>query len=111
MAGMKLKKGDKVLIIAGKDKGKEGKILVADRKNNRVVVEGINMISRHTKPSRSNQQGGIIKRESHIHASNVMFIHKGKPTRIGYKLTTEEKDGKTVTKKLRIAKSTGEVID
>ncbi|WP_418419104.1 50S ribosomal protein L24, partial [Anaerotignum lactatifermentans] len=58
MANMKLKTGDKVVVIAGKDKGKEGKILHVDRKNNRVIVEGVNMISKHTKPSMQNQQGG-----------------------------------------------------
>ncbi|MEA4816939.1 MAG: 50S ribosomal protein L24 [Lachnospiraceae bacterium] len=111
MAGMKIKKGDKVVIIAGKDKSKEGKILAVDKKKNRVIVENANMVSKHTKPNRENQQGGIVKKEAFLHVSNVMFLHKGKPTRIGYKLTTEEKDGKTVTKKQRIAKSTGEVID
>lgn len=103
MANIRLKKGDKVVVIAGKDKGKEGKIMSVDRKNNRVVVEGVNMISRHTKPSMQNQQGGIVKREGSIHASNVMYLHNGKATRLGAMI----KDGK----KVRIAKKTGEVID
>lgn len=103
MANIRLKKGDKVVVIAGKDKGKEGKIMSVDRKNNRVVVEGVNMISRHTKPSMQNQQGGIVKREGSIHASNVMYLHNGKATRLGAMV----KDGK----KVRIAKKTGEVID
>ncbi len=103
MANMKLKTGDKVVVITGKDKGKEGKILKADRKNNRVVVEGVNMVSRHTKPSAKNQQGGIIKKEAPIHVSNVMYVHNGKPTRLGVMI----KDGK----KVRVAKKTGEVID
>lgn len=111
MANMKLKRGDKVIVIAGKDKGKEGKILLVDRKKNRVIVEGINMISKHTKPSATNQQGGIIKKENYIHASNVMYVINGKPTKIGYKITTVTKDGKEVTVKQRIAKKTGEVID
>ena len=111
MANMKLKKGDKVVVIAGKDKGKEGKILLVDRKKNRVIVEGINMISKHTKPSPSNQQGGIIRKENYIDVSNVMYSINGKPTRIGYKLTKEIKDGKEVVVKQRIAKKTGEVID
>ena len=108
MANIKLKKGDKVVVIAGKDKGKEGKILLVDRKKRRVIVEGINMIS---KPSPANQQGGIIRKENYIDISNVMYVLNGKPTRIGYKLTTETKDGKEVVVKQRIAKSTGEVID
>ena len=95
MANIKLKKGDKVVVIAGKDTGKEG----------------INMISKHTKPSPANQQGGIIRKENYIDISNVMYVLNGKPTRIGYKLTTETKDGKEVVVKQRIAKSTGEVID
>lgn len=111
MANMKLKKGDKVVVIAGKDKGKEGKILLVDRKKNRVIVEGINMVSKHTKPSPANQQGGIIKKENYIDASNVMYLINGEPTRIGYKLTKEVKDGKEVIVKQRIAKKTGEVID
>ena len=103
MANLKLKTGDKVVVSTGKDKGKEGKIIAVDRKSNRVLVEGINMISKHTKPSPANQQGGIIKKESYIHASNVMYLHNGKATRIGALI----KDGK----KVRIAKKTGEVID
>ena len=110
---IKLKKGDKVRVIAGKDKGKEGKILTVDRKNGRVLIEGVNMISKHLKPnkSRAYPQGGISKQEAAIAVSNVMYLHKGKPTKIGYKLTVTEKDGKNVTTKQRIAKSTGEVID
>ena len=100
---MKLKTGDKVVVIAGKDKGKEGKILHVDRKNNRVIVEGVNMISKHTKHSMQNQQGGIVKKEGSIHASNVMYLHNGKATRLGAMI----KDGK----KVRVAKKTGEVID
>ncbi|MPN62785.1 50S ribosomal protein L24 [bioreactor metagenome] len=104
MSGTKLKTGDKVVVIAGKDKGKEGKILVVDRKNNKVLVEGINMVSKHQKPSQMNQQGGIIKRESYIDASNVMYsLGGGKCTRIGVKI----EDGK----KIRIAKKTGAKID
>lgn len=100
---MKLKRGDKVVVTTGKDKGKEGKILLVDIKSNRVLVEGVNMISRHTKPNAKNQQGGIVKKEAFIHASNVMYLHNGKATRIGAMI----KDGK----KVRIAKKTGDVID
>lgn len=108
---IKIKKGDKVVIIAGKDKGKEGKVLLVDRKKNRVVVEGINMITKHQKPNAAYQQGGIIKREAPIHVSNVMYLHNNKPTRIGYKVEVIEKDGKQIKEKKRVAKSTGEVID
>lgn len=108
---MKIKTGDKVLIIAGKDKGKQGKVLKVDRQKNRVIVEGHNMVVKHQKPSAANQQGGIIRKEAPLHASNVMYLYKGKPTRLGYKVKIEERDGKKVTVKQRIAKSTGEVID
>lgn len=103
MASTKLKTGDKVVVITGKDKGKEGKILVVDRKKNRVIVEGVNMISKHTKPNAMNQQGGIIHKEGFIDASNVMYLHNGKATRIGAKIENG--------KKYRVAKTTGEVID
>ena len=99
----KIKKGDLVQVIAGKDKGKEGKVIAVNLKKNTVLVEGANMITKHTKPSASNQQGGIIHQEGPIEISNVMYVHKGQPTRIGYKM-----DG---DKKVRIAKKTGEVID
>lgn len=110
---MKLKKGDKVVVTTGKDKGKEGKILSIDRKNSRVVVEGVNMATKHIKPNKNRQQaqGGIIHQELSIHSSNVMYLYNGKPTRIGYKVAMEEKNGKTKAVKHRIAKSTGEVID
>ncbi len=103
MATSKIKKGDLVRVIAGKDKGKEGKVISIDRKNERVLVEGINMITKHTKPSAQNQNGGIINQEAPISISNVMYVVKGKTTRIGF----TEKDGK----KVRVAKATGEVID
>ena len=100
---VKIKKGDSVQVIAGKDKNKKGKILSVDVKNNRVIVEGINMITKHTKPNVKNQNGGIVQKEAPIDLSNVMYLHKGKVTRIGYKL-----DG---NKKVRIEKSTGEMLD
>ena len=103
MATLKIKKGDTVRVIAGKDNGKEGKVVSIDRKNGRVLVEGINMITKHMKPSAANQNGGIVQKEAPIDISNVMYLHKGKPTRIGF---TFEND-----KKVRFAKSTGEVID
>ena len=100
---VKIKKGDTVKVIAGKDKDKEGKVLSVDQKEGKVVVEGINMLTKHTKPSVSNQNGGIIHQEGPIDISNVMYVHKGKATRVGIKM-----DG---DKKVRYAKSTGEVID
>ncbi len=103
MATMKIKKGDTVKVIAGKDVGAEGKVLAVDAKKGKVLVEGINMVKKHTKPSVANQNGGIIEKEAYIDASNVMYVHKGKATRVGFKM---EKD-----KKVRFAKSTGEVID
>ena len=103
MASMKIKKGDMVKVIAGKDKDKEGKVIAVNRKNNTVLVEGINMVTKHTKPSMANQQGGIVHQEAPIDVSNVMLLHNGKATRVGFKM-----DG---DKKVRFAKSTGDVID
>ncbi|EOT28721.1 50S ribosomal protein L24 [Eubacterium sp. 14-2] len=103
MATLKIKKGDLVKVIAGKDKDKEGKVIAVNRKNHTVLVEGINMITKHTKPSMANQQGGIVHQEGPLDISNVMYVHKGKATRVGFKM-----DG---DKKVRFAKSTGEVID
>ncbi len=103
MNTMSIKKGDTVRVIAGKDNGKEGKVVSIDRKNGRVLVEGINMITKHMKPSAANQNGGIVQKEAPIDISNVMYLHKGKPTRIGFKFEND--------KKVRFAKSTGEVID
>ncbi|MDO4803790.1 MAG: 50S ribosomal protein L24 [Lachnospiraceae bacterium] len=103
MASLKIKKGDTVRVIAGKDKDKEGKVLLVNAKKNTVVVEGVNMITKHEKPSMANQQGGIVTREAPINISNVMYLHKGNPTRIGFKFEGD--------KKVRFAKSTGETID
>lgn len=103
MSKMKIKKGDLVKVIAGTDKGKEGKIIAVNRKDNTVLVEGVHMITKHTKPSAGNQQGGIIHQEGPINASNVMYVFKGQVTRVGYKSA----DGK----KVRIARKTGDVID
>ena len=103
MATMKIKKGDMVKVIAGKDKDKEGKVIAVDKKDGKVLVEGVNMLTKHTKPSAANQNGGIIHQEGPIDASNVMYLHKGKATRVGFKM-----DG---DKKVRVAKATGKVID
>ena len=106
MGKLKIKKGDTVRVITGKDKGKEGKVLVVDMKNERVIVEGVNMATKHQKPNGANQ-GGIVHQEAAIDASNVMLVYKGKATRVGF-TTVEDKKG---TKKVRVAKATGEVID
>lgn len=111
MANIKLKTGDTVEVITGKDKGKQGKIMSVDKKNNRVRVEGVNMATKHAKQSAKYQQGGIIHQEANIDVSNVMYVHKGKPTRLGIKVTQEERNGKTKNVRVRVAKSTGEVID
>lgn len=103
MAMAKIKKGDTVKVIAGKDVGAEGKVLAVDVKKGRVLVEGVNMVKKHQKPSMANQNGGIVETEAFIDTSNVMFVHKGKPTRIGFKVEGD--------KKVRFAKTTGEVVD
>ena len=86
MSTMKIKKGDTVKVIAGKDKDKEGKVIAVNKKDNTVLVEGVNMLTKHTKPSAANQNGGIIHQEGPIDASNVMYLHKGKATRVGLSL-------------------------
>ncbi len=103
MSMLKIKKGDTVKVIAGKDKDKEGKVIAVNQKDGKVVVEGVNMITKHAKPNAANPNGGIIHQEAPIDVSNVMYIHKGKVTRVGIKV-----DG---DKKVRYAKSTGDVID
>ena len=102
MASLKIKKGDTVKVIAGKDKDKEGKVLAVNVKDNTVIVEGVNMITKHQKPSAANQQGGIVNKEAPINVSKVMYLHKGQPTRIGFKVENG--------KKVRFAKKTNEVI-
>ncbi|MDP9127556.1 MAG: 50S ribosomal protein L24 [Pseudomonadota bacterium] len=102
---MKIKKKDRVIVIAGKDKGKIGEVTSVMPKENRVTVAGINMIARHTRPSQTNPQGGIIRREASIHASNVAHIDPkdNKPTRVGSKIVKD--------RKVRVARRSGEVID
>ena len=103
MSKLHIRKNDTVVVLAGSDKGKTGKVLKVDTKKNRVVVEGCNMITKHTKPSMANQNGGIINIEGTIDISNVMLVVDGKATRVGF----EVKDGK----KVRVAKKTGKAID
>jgi large subunit ribosomal protein L24 len=101
-----IKKDDTVKVIAGDSKGQEGKVLSVDKTKNRAVVEGVNLVSKHTKPNAKNPQGGIVKQEASIHLSNLMLIEPGtgKPTRVGRKL--DEKSDKLV----RYSKKSGEVI-
>lgn len=101
MATSKIKKGDTVRVITGKDKGREGK--VTSVKDGKVIIEGINQVTKHTKPNQSNPQGGIVKQSAPIDMSNVMYVSKGKVTRVGFKYEND--------KKVRYAKATGEVID
>ena len=98
----KIKKDDMVKVIAGKDKGKEGKVIAVDTKTGKIVVEGINQATKHSKPSQANPNGGIVKKENPIDVSNVMVISDGKATRVGFKVV----DGK----KARYAKKTGKEI-
>ena len=99
----KIKKGDRVIVLAGKDKGRQGSVLKVLPKEDRVVVEGLNMVQRHTRPTQTDPQGGIKNKEAPLHLSNVAIVDaNGKPTRVGFRV-----DG---DKKVRFAKSTGEVI-
>ena len=100
----KIKKGDRVMVLAGKDKGRQGNVLKVLPKDERVVVEGLNMVQRHTRPTQTDPQGGIKNKEAALHISNVAIADsKGKPTRVGFRV-----DG---DKKVRVAKTTGEVIN
>jgi large subunit ribosomal protein L24 len=100
----KIRKGDRVVLLTGKDKGRQGAVLKVFPKEERVLVEGLNIVQRHTKPSQGDPQGGIKNKEAPVHISNVAFVDSaGKPTRVGFK----EENGK----KVRVAKTTGEVID
>ena len=103
MSAMKIKKGDLVKVIAGKDKDKEGKVISVDLRGGSIIKKNINMMTKHTKPSAANQQGGIVTAEAPIDASNVMLVVDGKATRVGFKMEGD--------KKVRFAKATGEVID
>lgn len=102
---LKMKKGDKVVVIAGKDKGKRGEVLKVLPTESRVLVQGINMVKRHTRPAMGNP-GGIVEKEASIHVSNVAHIDPkdNKPTRIGYRVLD---DGR----KVRVARRSGEVLD
>ena len=101
---MKIKKGDTVQVITGNDSGKTGRVIKVFLDKERVVIEGVNMVKKHARPTKDNPQGGIIEKEASIHISNIMMLAGGKPTRVGYK-TLE--DGR----KVKFAKTTGEVIN
>ena len=105
MLKLHVKKGDTVLVLSGNDKGKRGKVMSVDPKAQRAIVEGVRIISKHTRPNAEHPQGGIIKQEAPIHISKLMVIdNNGNPTRIGRK--KDEKTGKLV----RYSKKTGEII-
>src|SRR5690554_2879386 len=104
MTKLKIKSGDNVVVIAGDHKGSEGKVMKVFTEKNKAIVEGVNLVSKHEKPSANNPQGGIIKKEAPIHISNLALIDKksGKPTRIGYRMEKNEK--------VRFSKKSNEVI-
>lgn len=105
MTKLHIKKGDNVIVIAGDHKGEQGKVLIVDAVKQRAIVEGVNLVSKHTRPNAENPKGGILKQEAGVHISNLKIVEKsGKPTRVGRKL--DEKTGKSV----RYSKKTGEVI-
>lgn len=101
---MKIKKGDTVQVTTGNDAGKTGRVIKVYLDKDRVVVEGVNIVKKHARPTQDNPQGGIIEKESSIHISNIMLIVGGKPTRVGFKSLENGK-------KVKFAKSTGEVIN
>jgi large subunit ribosomal protein L24 len=107
---MKIKKNDNVMVISGNSKGKTGKVLKVFPKDERVIVEGINLRKRHTKPSQGNPQGGILEKESPINASNVMIIdpNNNQPSRLGSQIILDEKTGKK--KHVRVSRTSGEMI-
>ena len=107
---MKIRKSDNVKIISGNDKGKTGKVLKVFPKVSRVIVEGINLRKRHTKPTQRNPQGGILEKESPINVSNVMLIDSktGEPTRLGSQIILDEKTGKK--KRARVSRASGEMV-
>ena len=105
MAKLHIKKGDNVMVISGNNKGQSGRVLVINIEDNRVVVEGVNLISKNTKPSANNPKGGIVKQEAGVHISNLMLIDKaGQPTRTSLKFDESKKN------KVRFSKKSGEAI-
>ncbi len=108
---MKIHKNDNVIVVAGNNKGSKGKVLKVFPKENRVIIEGVNIHKKHTKPNQKNPQGGIVEKEAPIHVSNVMVIDpkSNEPTRIGKKVIIDDKTGKQV--RVRVSKSSGEMLD
>lgn len=107
---MKIRKNDNVKVLTGNDNGKTGKVLKVFRKDSTIIIEGINLRKRHTKPSQKNPQGGIIEKEAPIHVSNVLPLDPktNKPTRVGTQIIIDEKTGKK--KRARIGRSSGEMF-
>jgi large subunit ribosomal protein L24 len=107
---MKIRKNDNIVVISGNDRGKTGKVLKVFPKTSRIIIEGINLRKRHTKPNQKNPQGGILEKEAPIHVSNVMILDptNNEPTRIGSQIILDEKTGKK--KIARVSKATGEMI-
>ena len=113
MSSLNVKKGDTVVVISGKDKGKKGKIMVSQPDDERVIVQGAAMVTRHVKPRKQGQPGGRIEQEAPIHASNVMLVCPkcDKPTRIAHKLKEVEISGEKKQKSARVCKKCGKFID
>ena len=107
---MKIRKNDNVMVITGNDKGKTGKVLKVFLKDSKIIIEGINLHKRHTKPSQSNPQGGILEKEAPIHVSNVMLVdpNNSQPSRLGSQIILDEKTGKK--KRVRVSRTSGEMI-
>jgi large subunit ribosomal protein L24 len=107
---MNIRKNDNVIVIAGNSRGKSGKVLKVYPSTRRIIVEGVNIIKRHTKPGQRNPQGGIVQREAPIHMSNVMLLDpkSNQPTRVGTKVVKDETTGKR--RRMRVAKATGEMF-
>ncbi len=107
---MYIRKNDTVVVITGNNKGKEGKVLKVFPKKERIIVEGVNIVKKHTRPSQANPQGGIIQKEASIHVSNVMLKcpKTGKPTRVGFSRTIDASTGRK--KVMRISKKSGEMF-
>lgn len=99
---MKIKTGDTVTVIAGDHKGSEGKVMRVDRENNKAIVEGVNVVKKHEKPSAQNPQGGIVEKEAPIHISNLSLMENGEAVRVGYAMKDD--------KKVRVSKKTGEIV-
>ncbi len=113
MSSLNVKKGDTVVVISGKDKGRKGKILIAHPDDERVVVQGAAMVTRHVKPRKQGQPGGRIEKEGNIHVSNVMLVCPkcDKPTRVAHKIKEIEISGEKKKKSVRVCKNCGKVID